>query len=284
MKKLAGKKRNTGVRESVRKRRKRRKIGRMILTMILIIAMLAGLCAILIWKVFVVKSVSVKGNEIYTDKQIEDWVLDKEYSWNSLYVYFENKCNKTEEIPFVDSLRIRLKSPQKLEITVVEKGILGYLYVPSLGKNAYFDKDGFVVEISSEIIPGVTKINGLSVQTAELYKKLSIGENSKLLRTLLSVTQLLKKYERVPEVILIQNSNVYLSYGVIQVNLGSGTDLNEKILRMDQILLQLDGMSGMLHLETWSETNTDIYFRNGELMEIPNDVQTVPTQDDSTQQ
>ncbi len=73
-------------------------------------------------------------------------MLDKEYSWNSLYVYFENKCNKTEEIPFVDSLRIRLKSPQKLEITVVEKGILGYLYVPSLGKNAYFDKDGFVVE------------------------------------------------------------------------------------------------------------------------------------------
>jgi cell division protein FtsQ len=284
VKKLAGKKRNTGVRESVRKRRKRKKIGRMILTAILIIAMLAGLCAILIWKVFVVKSVSVKGNEIYTDKQIEDWVLDKEYSWNSLYVYFENKCNKTEEIPFVDSLRIRLKSPQKLEITVVEKGILGYLYVPSLGKNAYFDKDGFVVEISSEIIPGVTKINGLSVQTAELYKKLSIGENSKLLRTLLSVTQLLKKYERVPEVILIQNSNVYLSYGAIQVNLGSGTDLNEKILRMDQILLQLDGMSGMLHLETWSETNTDIYFRNGELVEIPNDVQTVPTQDDSTQQ
>ena len=56
------------MRESVRKRRKRRKIGRMILTAILIIAMLAGLCAILIWKVFVVKSVSVKGNEIYTDK------------------------------------------------------------------------------------------------------------------------------------------------------------------------------------------------------------------------
>lgn len=38
--------------------------------------------------------------------------------------------------------------------------------------------------------------------------------------------------------ILVQNSNVYLSYGAIQVNLGSGTDLNEKILRMDQILLQ----------------------------------------------
>lgn len=165
----------------------------MILTAILIIAMLAGLCAILIWKVFVVKSVSVKGNEIYTDKQIEDWVLDKEYSWNSLYVYFENKCNKTEEIPFVDSLRIRLKSPQKLEITVVEKGILGYLYVPSLGKNAYFDKDGFVVEISSEIIPGVTKINGLSVQTAELYKKLSIGREQQAVADVVKCDTIVEK-------------------------------------------------------------------------------------------
>ena len=46
----------------------------------------------------------------------------------------------------MDSLRIRLKSPQKLEITVVEKGILGYLYVPSLGKNAYFgpENDGIL--------------------------------------------------------------------------------------------------------------------------------------------
>ena len=262
----------------MRKKRRRKKIGRVILTALLIIALVTALGAILVWKVFVVKSVTVKGNEIYSDKQIEDWVLDKEYSWNSLYVYFENKLNKTEEIPFVDSLQIHLKSPQKLEITVEEKGILGYLYVPSLGKNAYFDKDGFVVEISSEIIAGVTKISGLSVDTAELYKKLSIGDNSKLLRTLLNVTQLLKKYEQIPEMILIENSNVYLNYGQIQVNLGSGTDLNEKILRMDQILPQLDGASGMLHLETWSDNNTDIYFRNGELIEFPNDVQTVPGQ------
>ena len=262
----------------MRKKRRRKKIGRVILTALLIIALVTALGAILVWKVFVVKSVTVKGNEIYSDKQIEDWVLDKEYSWNSLYVYFENKLNKTEEIPFVDSLQIHLKSPQKLEITVEEKGILGYLYVPSLGKNAYFDKDGFVVEISSEIIAGVTKISGLSVDTAEVYKKLSIVDNSKLLRTLLNVTPLLKKYEQIPETILIENSNVYLNYGQIQVNLGSGTDLNEKILRMDQILPQLDGASGMLHLETWSDNNTDIYFRNGELIEFPNDVQTVPGQ------
>ena len=264
-----------------RRRKKRRKIGLYIL-LILILLIAAGV--FIVMNVFTVENVVVEGNELYSSTQIENMVLNDEYSWNSLYVDLKYRFVDIGEVPFVDTMEVSLDNPHTVHIKVYEKGMLGYLYINSIGQNAYFDKDGFVVEISSEIIPGVTKINGLSVQTAELYKKLSIGENSKLLRTLLSVTQLLKKYERVPEVILIQNSNVYLSYGAIQVNLGSGTDSNEKILRMDQILLQLDGMSGMLHLETWSETNTDIYFRNGELVEIPNDVQTVPTQDDSTQQ
>ena len=87
----------------MRRKRRKKKNLRIILTALLVAAFVAALGAVLIWKVFVVKDVSVKGNEIYTDKQIEDWVLDEKYSWNSLYVYFENKLNKTEEIPFVDS-------------------------------------------------------------------------------------------------------------------------------------------------------------------------------------
>ena len=77
----------------MRRKRRNKKILRIILTALLVVAFVAALGAVLIWKVFVVKEVSVKGNEIYTDKQIEDWVLDEKYSWNSLYVYFENKCN-----------------------------------------------------------------------------------------------------------------------------------------------------------------------------------------------
>ena len=94
----------------MRRKRRNKKILRIILTALLVVAFVAALGAVLIWKVFVVKEVSVKGNEIYTDKQIEDWVLDEKYSWNSLYVYFENKLNKTEEIPFVDSVEITAKA------------------------------------------------------------------------------------------------------------------------------------------------------------------------------
>ncbi|MCD7980856.1 MAG: cell division protein FtsQ/DivIB, partial [Clostridiales bacterium] len=231
----------------------------------------------MVWKVFVVFVLDVVGNEIYTDEQIESWALDDDYSWNSLYVVLKNRFQKQEEIPFVDTIDISLKSPSKLQITVTEKGVLGYVYISSLGQNAYFDQDGFVVEISSDVIEGTMKISGLEVESAELYEKLELDDSS-ILKTLLSLTQLLKKYDRVPEVIYIQDGEILLSYGSVQVNLGTGSSLNEKILRMDQVLSQLDeDQSGTLHLDTWSTTSTDIYFKKDELTEIPVDEQTIPS-------
>lgn len=262
------------MREKKRKKKKKR-ILRIVLPVLILVVALA---AIMVWKVFVVREVEVVGNEIYSDAQIESWALDDEYSWNSLYVVLKNRFRKQEEIPFVDTIDISLKSPSTLQITVTEKGVLGYVYIPSLGQNAYFDQDGFVVELSTDVIDGTMKISGLEIGSAELYEKLDL-EDSSILKTLLSLTQLLKKYDCVPEVIFIQDGEILLSYGSVQVNLGTGSSLNEKILRMEEILSQLDeDMSGTLHLDTWSSTSTDIYFKKDELAEIPVDKQTVPSE------
>lgn len=69
--------------------------------------------------------------------------------------------------------------------------MLGYLYINSIGQNAYFDKDGFVVETSTEVIDGVPKITGISCEEVVLYEKLQL-ENSDILRDLLNLTQTLK--------------------------------------------------------------------------------------------
>ena len=260
------------IKERRRKRRKRRRILKAVLIVLIVLA----LAALIVFKVFTVRTVEIKGNELYSDKQIRDWVLNDEYSWNSLYVFFKYKVKETKEIPFVDSMEISLKSPHTIQIRVYEKGVLGYVYVPSLGKNAYFDKDGFVVELSSKVIEGTTKISGLSVETAKLYEKLPI-KNQGILRTLLNVTQLLDKYKLEPEMIYVMpEGQVLLSYGKIQVNVGENEYLNEKIVRLQKIMPQIEGMEGTLHLETWTETATDIYFEKGELTEIPKDVQSVP--------
>ena len=267
---------------SIKRKRKRRKKRRRIFLVIAGILAAAAVAVLVIWKGFVVKTVTVVGNEIYSDAQIKDWALDDEYSWNSLYVVFKHKLEKQEEIPFVDSMEITLKSPTEIQITVEEKAILGYLYISGLGQNAYFDQDGFVVELSSDVIEGAVKISGLTVESAELYEKLEF-EDSDILDTLLTLTESLEAYGRTPEVILIQDDNtILLSFGDIQVNLGDAGNLEEKILRMDQILEELSGQSGTLHMELWTDSDSDVWFKQGELTEIPADIQTVPTDTDSS--
>lgn len=261
----------------VKKERKKRRRRKRILTVILIIAAIVVIGALVVVKVFTVQDVKVEGNKIYSAEKIENWVLNDEYSWNSLYVFFKYKLKDMEEIPFVDSMEVSLESPHVLHVEVYEKGLLGYVYISSVGKNAYLDKDGFVVELSSEVIPDTTKIAGLTVKKATLYEKLPL-EKDAILKTLLNVSQLLKKYELNPDLIYVTDDDeVLLCYGNIQVNVGGNVYLNEKIVRLQQILPDIEGMVGTLHLEDWSESNTDIIFAKDELITIPNDVQTVPS-------
>ncbi len=259
----------------MRKKRKKQKRRKVLITLLPVLALVIALAVIMVWKVFVVKEVEVVGNEIYSDEQIETWALSDEYSWNSLYVVLKNRFQKQEEIPFVDSIHITLKSPSTLQIEVTEKSILGYVYISSLGQNAYFDQDGFVVELSTDVIGNTMKIVGLDLEEAVLYEKLDL-EDSRILKTLLTLTQLLAKYERVPESIYVQGSDILLSYGSVQVDLGEGEYLNEKIQRMNQIFSQIEGQTGTLHLDLWSDSDTDVYFKQNELTDIPVDQQTVP--------
>ena len=244
-----------------RRRKKRRKIGLYIL-LILILLIAAGV--FIVMNVFTVENVVVEGNELYSSTQIENMVLNDEYSWNSLYVDLKYRFVDIGEVPFVDTMEVSLDNPHTVHIKVYEKGMLGYLYINSIGQNAYFDKDGFVVETSTEVIDGVPKITGISCEEVVLYEKLQL-ENSDILRDLLNLTQTLKKYNLLPDEIQYDsNMEPVLFYGTIQVKIGSEDNLSQKVVRLSIILPQLDGLSGTLHLETWPPETTDIIWDRAE--------------------
>ena len=244
-----------------RRRKKRRKIGLYIL-LILILLIAAGV--FIVMNVFTVENVVVEGNELYSSTQIENMVLNDEYSWNSLYVDLKYRFVDIGEVPFVDTMEVSLDNPHTVHIKVYEKGMLGYLYINSIGQNAYFDKDGFVVETSTEVIDGVPKITGISCEEVVLYEKLQL-ENSDILRDLLNLTQTLKKYNLLPDEIQYDsNMEPVLYYGTIQVKIGSEDNLSQKVVRLSILLPQLDGLSGTLHLETWTPETTDIIWDRAE--------------------
>lgn len=240
-------------------RRKRRKTKIKLYSMLAIFLILA-LAAFIVMNVFTVEQVVVEGNVLYSDSQIEDMILNDEYSWNSLYVDLKYRFTEVGEIPFVDEMEISLDDPHTIHIKVYEKGILGYLYIPIIGQNAYFDKDGFVVETSKERIPDVPKVTGVKCNEVILYEQLAL-EDSQILRELLNLTQTLKKYNLLPSEIRFDASKgAILTYEEVRVVVGSSDNLSQKIIRLSYILPQLKGLSGTLHLESWTEENTDIIF------------------------
>lgn len=247
-------------RELLREKRKKKKKRKIKLIIFLTFLLVLGLCALIIWQVYRVKEVKVEGNVHYSKEQIEKFVLDDEYSWNSLYVYLKYRFMEMEQIPFVDTMEVSLEDPKTLKIFVYEKEIIGYLYISSIDQNAYFDKDGFVVETSKETIEGIPRVEGLNCGQVVLYEKLPIKDKN-ILRSLLSASQSLKKNGVVPEEILFEeNGDLTLTYGNIRVLLGGGDKLTSKILRLSYILPQLEGKKGVLHVENWTENTTDIIF------------------------
>ena len=264
-----------------RRRKKRRKIGLYIL-LILILLIAAGV--FIVMNVFTVENVVVEGNELYSSTRIENMVLNDEYSWNSLYVDLKYRFVDIGEVPFVDTMEVSLDNPHTVHIKVYEKGMLGYLYINSIGQNAYFDKDGFVVETSTEVIDGVPKITGISCEEVVLYEKLQL-ENSDILRDLLNLTQTLKKYNLLPDEIQYDsNMEPVLYYGTIQVKIGSEDNLSQKVVRLSIILPQLDGLSGTLHLETWTPETTDIIWDRAEEQPDTEEEATEETTEETTEE
>lgn len=239
-----------------RRKKKRRMLALKIVLGVLVALVLAFL---VVFYVFRVEDVEVKGNVLYDKPTIESVVLNDEYSWNSLYVFLKYKLVDTKDVPFIDTMEVSLKSPTTLQIQVYEKGMVGYLYLPSLGQNVYFDKDGIVVEISDRVIPEVPFISGITFQEVELYKKLPMESNE--LRSLLSLTQALKKYGILPTEISYGVENAPgLIYGGVTVLMGDLTLQTPKLERVVQILPSLAEQAGTLHMENWTEETTDIVF------------------------
>ena len=143
-----------------------------------------------------------------------------------------------------------------VKITIYEKKIIGY--VNYMGSNMYFDKDGTIVESSTEVIEGIPKITGLNFDSIILYETLPVGSD-KVFRLILDTTQILQKYRiAVDKIYISDNKEVTLYIEQIKVELGTGEDMNDKIRSLNDMLPNLQGLSGTLDIKKYN-TNNDGY-------------------------
>lgn len=201
---------------------------------------------------FTITSVDVVGNEHYSDEEIADLVMAGKYGHNSIYLYLKYHNKEADSIPFIEQMDVELLSPQSVKIQVYEKAVAGY--VEYLGHYLYFDKDGIVVESSTDQMEGIPFVTGLSFDHIVLHEKLPI-EDDNIFREILSITQLLTKYEISTDRIYFDvDKNITLYFGQVRIYLGTSDYIDEKINKLQDLLVlpELAGRSGVLHMENYT--------------------------------
>ena len=206
--------------------------------------------------VFRVRQVTVTGNAYYTKEEVVDLLLDEGSLQNTLLVYLRYKYQEHPEIPFIDDFEVTMDSWQSLKIRVYEKNMVGY--VRYLGQNVYFDKDGIVVESSTQELEGIPQISGVTFDSLAIHQPLSV-EDPTIFDTILSITKLLTKYDLDPDEIRFgAGGELFLQLGDVKVALGTGENLDEKISRLKQLEGDLKDKSGTLHMDNYTDETTHI--------------------------
>lgn len=231
---------------------RRGKLGIVIGVFVLLLAAVFGAGYYVIQK-YTIHTVYVEGNVHYTEEEIKEIVMEGPLGNNSLYLSFKYKNKGIQGVPFVDVMDVSILSPDTVKITVYEKVLTGY--VKYLDAYMYFDKDGYVVESSSIKTAGVPQITGLEFDHVVLGEQLPV-EDPAVFTNILNMTKLLEKYELTSEKIYFEKSgSITVYFGDVKVLLGNdNATLEDKLMLLPELLPNLEGKSGTLQMESYSES------------------------------
>ena len=229
--------------------------------LLVVLVLLAGITAAAYWYItanYTVTNVYVEGNVHYSNEEIMDMVMSGRYGNNSLILSLKYRDKSIEGIPFVEKMDVSVLDPHTVKIEVYEKALAGY--VEYLDRYLYFDKDGIVVESSSEKTKGIPMVTGLTFDHVVLSQALPV-ENPEIFSEILSITQLVNKYNLIVDRIFFGSDNsLTLYFENVKAAFGNSGNLEEKVMELQYILPELTGKSGTLRMENYTEETKTITF------------------------
>lgn len=237
-----------------KRRKKKRKSHRLYALIVIILGI--AIIAISIYLLFYVQRIEIKGNEYTEDKVILESIQKDKYSVNSLYLIIKYRFGEYEVPGSLTSIKVGLKNPWTIKVTVKERAIIGYITEDE--NYIFFDKTGTVVLKGREMVEGVPGIEGAVIGETKLYKPLKM-KNEKLLEAILNVAQEVKNYELAPDRIVCVDSGIELYFGDVRVVLGMDVT-TEKMAQITPILAKLEGKAGTLDLRHFKDETNVIPF------------------------
>lgn len=223
-----------------------------------IVAALIAACAAVYFG-FRTDKITYVGNSHYSNEEMTNRIFGNDTPNTVLYTLFGNK-KKT--IPFIQKYDVEIQWPRGMYITVYEKAVIGYIRY--MGCNMYFDKDGIVVESSTETFEKVPEIIGLKFNSIVLDSKLEVGDDE-VFRHILDLTQSFDKYNLdVSKVYFDSSDNVILYIDEVKVYLGKSDDYTDKLFELKQMENKFAGLKGSLYMQDYTKDSSSIIFKKDE--------------------
>lgn len=212
------------------------------------------IAAMIFSKLFVIKTISIKGNDYYTEDEVKEQIFSSSVKNNTLLVWLDYKLRKKKEIPFIENYKMDMVSPSQLQVIVYEKNIIGY--VEYMGSNLYFDRDGTVVESTQSVRKDIPKVVGAQMTKVVLREKIETNQEN-LFETVMKLRQLFQKYEMEnTKICYNKDGSISVVIGDITAVLGEAKLLDGKIGELNDILPELKGLKGTLYLNNYTQSGT----------------------------
>lgn len=207
-----------------------------------------------------IKNINVEGIKYYTEAEIKSAVKSDFYIPNTVFLKLRNKLFPIKTMPFVDRIDIRIMKRDTVTIRVYENlraGCISYA-----GKYVYFDKDGYALEVMDKRLDDVPLVTGLSYDNITVYEKLPV-KKKKYFSKIIKITTLITKNElTIDEIQFKEDGDVLLKKDKLQVNLGTGDELDVKLSVLSGVFHSLKGKSGTIYMDQYTKDNKIITFRS----------------------
>ena len=243
-----------------RKKRRRRRFMKRMLSILCVLAVLTFVIS-LIYTVFHVKKINVTGNQYTTSQDVLDWMKKDRLSDNSLYLFWKYNQDSIEQLPSVESVEVKLKSPWVVEVKIHEKELVGQIKCGT--QFLHFDLEGIASLLTDEKLEGIPYVEGIDVKVEEVQLGKGIPLDDQICRQIKEIGKYLAGQELNPDRIVYEDFGITLYWGGIRILLGND-EFEEKLQQIPPILKELNEqyaeLTGTLHLEKYDTGNTTIRF------------------------
>jgi cell division protein FtsQ len=200
---------------------------------------------------FKLNNITVTGSSRYDSGQILDRLINSEADNNTLIFYLKYKYFTDIRIPFVEKLSFELVDRNSINIRVYDKRIIGC--IEFMGDYLYFDKDGIIVESTSNRLDDIPLIKGLKYQKIVLNEKLEV-QKEELFDIILNLTQQIEKWELdVDTISFNEKYEVTVDLGDIKALLGKRSTYDEILAKLKNITLESKGKKLTIDMRTGTD-------------------------------